>query len=138
MNELNLSTELNQIEEEVMTTSNVVAPIDNQTQEEVMETSNVAVAEKDLLAELKRVYEIAINTPDFVTAHRSKTLMAIKSLTITDPEIRVTAQLKSHAEKKFMADAAQAYIKTGVFTPPSQEAIDAHIAVGLAAWRKEH
>lgn len=111
------------------------AAVQSQSQEDVMETTPlVSATEPHYVTDLKAAFALAIASTDF-TDNKKKVEAAIKALAVPNAEARVIAQLKTHAEKKLFADAGLAAVKTGNFIAPTQEAIDAYVAVGLAAWR---
>jgi hypothetical protein len=96
----------------------------------------VPVVELQYVTDLKAAFALAIASPKF-TEDKKKVEAAIKALAVPNAEARVIAQLKTHAEKKLFADAGLAAVKTGNFVAPTQEEIEAHVAIGLAAWRKK-
>ena len=94
-----------------------------------------APAEPQHIADLRKVYALAIANADF-TGDKKRVEKAIAALTLPDPETRVRAQLRANAEKTLFADAAKKAAKNGNnFIPPTQEEIDLHVERGVLAWR---
>jgi hypothetical protein len=137
MENLNVAAVETTTQESNMETT-IAAVQNNQSQEDVMETTNVAVVnEPQYVTDLKAAFALAIASPKFLE-NKTKVDAAIKALTVPNAEARVIAQLTAHAEKKLYADAGLAAVKNGgVFVAPTQVEIDAHVAVGLAAWQKK-
>lgn len=108
-----------------------------------METTNFAAAENNsqdavvpqYVTDLKAAFELAIVSPDFID-NKKKVEAAIKALAVPNAEARVIAQLKTHAEKSLYAKAAMCALKNNTMVvAPTQEAINAKVAEGLAAWK---
>ena len=94
-----------------------------------------APAEPQHIADLRKVYALAIANADF-TGDKKRVEKAIAALTLPDPETRVRAQLRSNAEKTLFAAAAKkATIPGNTFVPPTQEAIDKKVEEGVQEWR---
>lgn len=86
--------------------------------------------------EFMLAYEAAIKSSDFLD-DRKKVEKATAAMKLPNPEERVRAQLRSHAERNLRARAAREAERTGNYVAPTEADFKAYVEQGVQVWREK-